>query len=85
MKAGKSGMPGFIAASAVSFRLYRVNYAGAVTRSEKAETEQPCSLSSKTVEAVVPSAVVPEHRVEDDQELAHSCCHGHFMKFPGLS
>jgi hypothetical protein len=39
MKAGASGMPGSIAACAVSCRLCRVNFAGAVTRSDKAETE----------------------------------------------
>jgi hypothetical protein len=32
-------MPGSIAASAVSFLLCQVNFAGAVTRSDKAETE----------------------------------------------
>jgi hypothetical protein len=36
MKAGKSGMPGSIAACTVSFLLCRVNFAGAVTRSDKA-------------------------------------------------
>jgi hypothetical protein len=39
MKSGTSGMPGFIAACAVSCRLCRMNFAGTMIPTDKAETE----------------------------------------------
>ena len=54
-------MPGSIAACAVSRRLFRVNFAGAVTWSDKTETEAfqaSGGLNASRIQAIVITATI---------------------------